>query len=309
MLIIKNISFSRERPILKSINFTIKRGEVYGIVGPSGSGKSTLLQVIAGLLDAASGEVKLDGEFIRGPKDRLIPGHPEIQLVNQEFALDLYHTTKENLLVKAHHLPQNVRLEFAEEILQLLDLTFVENQKAYQLSGGEKQRLAIGRALIMEPKVLLLDEPFAHLDAHLKRKLSHYIQSIKKKQKNSILFVSHDGADVLQFTDRILFFQDGQIQRSDSPESFYYKPSSYVEGLYFGELNKINFSKKELLFRPNQFSLELSEPGIELEVSYQNSIFLGLYTFHVFKTVKNQIIQLLHNDDLKDVKRIKITEK
>ena len=187
MFSIQGVYFERAtRSILTNIQLTVKKGEMLGLVGPSGAGKSTLLHILAGLLDASKGTVKLDGELILGPKDRLVPGHPEVQLVNQEFGLDLYHTVRENLIVKANHLTKEIRDQFADELLDLLGLTSIANSQAVYISGGEKQRLALGRALIMEPKVILLDEPFAHMDAHIKRKVVHYLQALKKHVRQAL---------------------------------------------------------------------------------------------------------------------------
>ena len=135
MFSIQGICFERgERSILSNIQLAVKKGEMLGLVGPSGAGKSTLLHILAGLLDASQGTVKLDGEHILGPKDRLLPGHPEVQLVNQEFGLDLYHTVRENLLVKANHLTKEIRDQFADELLALLGLTSIKDSQAVYIS-------------------------------------------------------------------------------------------------------------------------------------------------------------------------------
>ena len=183
MLSLKHISFSRKNPIIQDLSFSLRAGSFLGIVGPSGAGKSTLLKIIASQLDADTGEIILDGEHIAGPKDRLIPGHPEIQLVNQDFNLDMYHTVYENLLLRMNHLKPEIREEYIDELLGLMELEQLKKQQAHLLSGGEQQRLALARALATEPKVLLLDEPFAHLDAHIKRKISTYLLNLRRIRK------------------------------------------------------------------------------------------------------------------------------
>ena len=307
MFSIQGIYFERAtRSILTNIQLTVKKGEMLGLVGPSGAGKSTLLHILAGLLDASKGTVKLDGEHILGPKDRLVPGHPEVQLVNQEFGLDLYHTVRENLIVKANHLTKEIRDQFADELLDLLGLTSIANSQAVYISGGEKQRLALGRALIMEPKVILLDEPFAHMDAHIKRKVVHYLQALKKTRKTSFVFVTHDGQDVLGLADKIAYFSEGEIQRLDTPRLFYEQPSSYQEALFFGEVNRLKIDKKEVLFRPHQFSLNASKGTNKMFVNFQFSTYYGGFVQSTFKVNKKEIIVLNHSESLNNVQEIYI---
>ena len=307
MFSIQGIFFERAtRSILSNIQLTVKKGEMLGLVGPSGAGKSTLLHILAGLLDASKGIVKLDGKLILGPKDRLVPGHPEVQLVNQEFGLDLYHTVRENLIVKANHLTKEIRDQFADELLDLLGLMNIANSQAVYISGGEKQRLALGRALIMEPKVILLDEPFAHMDAHIKRKVVHYLQALKKKRKTSFVFVTHDGQDVLGLADKIAYFSEGEIQRLDIPRLFYEQPSSYQEALFFGEVNRIKIDKKEVLFRPHQFSLNALTVTNKIYVNFQFSTYYGGFVQSTFKVNKKEIIVLNHPESLNNVQKIYI---
>lgn len=307
MFSIQGVYFERgSRSILSNIHLSVKKGEMMGLVGPSGAGKSTLLHIVAGLLDATRGVVKLDGEIILGPKDRLVPGHPEVQLVNQEFGLDLYHTVRENLIVKANHLSKTIRDQFVDELLDLLGLTSISGSQAVYISGGEKQRLALGRALIMEPKVILLDEPFAHMDAHIKRKVIHYLQALKKTRKTTFIFVTHDGQDVLGLADKIAYFSEGVINRIDISKSFYEHPTNYQEALFFGEVNRLHLERKEVLFRPHQFSLTKVKGMRKIEVNFQFSTYYGGFIQSTFKVHKKEIIILNHPESLDNVKEIYI---
>lgn len=300
MLQVKNIYFSRFEPILNGIDLSLKSGFFLGIVGSSGAGKSTLLKIIAGLLDADPspsgkvGKILLDGELIPGPKDRLIPGHPEIQLVNQDFVLDIHHTCEENILLKAQHLPKNLRQELCEELLDLLELGGCRKNKAQHLSGGEQQRLALARALAGEPKVLLLDEPFAHLDVHLKDKITRYLIALNKIRKTSFILVTHDGQEVLSLAQEIAYLKQGKIQRIAKPEDFYFNPESYDEGLFFGQLNQVRINRKTHLFRPNQFQTQAFEHCLSLEIKARKIHFYGNYYLHEC-LFKNQIILLQSN--------------
>lgn len=309
MLKIKKIHFQRDKEILSGVSFNLKASSILGLVGPSGAGKSTLLKIIAGLLDASKGEVYLGNERVFGPSYKLIPGHPEIQLVNQDFDLDLYHTVRENLLVQANYLPDNLCQELISELLELLELTPLQNKQAIHLSGGEQQRLALGRSLAKEPEVILLDEPFAHMDAHLRNRISDYLLKLKKIRKTSFMLVTHDGEEVLSLADKILFFNEGKILRVDTPESFYFNPTNEFEGLFFGDLNVVIINKEKVLFRPIEYDLTVLETDIQLEVTFVKSVFFGAYHKNHFLTKKKEMIILYHLESLSHVQKIAIKKK
>lgn len=295
MLVISNIQLRFEREILSDLSFSIKPGEIVGIVGASGGGKSSLLKIIAGLLDPSSGEVRLNGQLVKGPSQKLVPGHEAIQLVNQDFGLDIYHTVLENVQQKILYLPTDVRTVFTDELLDLVELTHLKAQKAITLSGGEQQRLAIARALAVEPDILLLDEPFAHLDAHLKQKIGKYIQSLSSIRKMSCILVSHEGQDVLEWSKMIYFIEKGAIKRVDSPYNFYNFPSSLYEGRFFGQINQLKINGVQTLFRPHQFNKK-SKDGIS--VSVKSCRFAGVYWIHEAITAKKEKIVLYASKQL-----------
>jgi iron(III) transport system ATP-binding protein len=307
MLEVKDVQFSYDSKIIKSVSFQLAKGEVIGIVGRSGEGKTTLLKMIAGLLDAELGEIIFNDEKIVGPNYKLIPGYEDIQLVNQDFGLDIYHTTEENIREKALHLPKEERDFLVAELLELVELTHLKNQKALLLSGGEQQRLCIARALVCEPQLLLLDEPFVHIDARLRNKIVNYLIQLKKKQGLSILLVSHDGEEVLSFADRIIHFEKGKLKRIDTPYSFYYRPHSKKEAELFGAINKIKLNNEQILFRPNEFDLK-GETN-KLKVKFVRSQFFGAFIVNYFITEKKEKIQLFDLKELKDVKEISIIKR
>lgn len=306
MIKVKKIHFQREKEILSGVSFNLKSSSILGLVGPSGAGKSTLLKIVAGLLDADRGEVLLNNELVRGPSFKLIPGHPEIQLVNQDFDLDLYHTVRENLLVQANYLPDDLCQELIEELLELLELAPLQHKQAIHLSGGEQQRLALGRSLAKEPEVILLDEPFAHMDAHLRNRISDYLLKLKKIRKTSFMLVTHDGEEVLSLADKILFFNEGKILRVDTPENFYFHPSNEFEGLFFGDLNAVVINKEKILFRPVEYVLNETETDNVLEVKFVKSVFFGAYYKNYFQTKKKEMIILYHLESLSHVQKIGI---
>jgi len=293
MLKVDSVSLSFQKQVLNSISFELKKGEVLGIVGKSGSGKTSLLKILGGLLDATVGMVTFNKEKVKGPSQQLIPGHPEIQLVNQDFGLDIYHTVQENIALKILHLHQKEKNELIEELLDLVELTDLANRKAFELSGGEQQRLAIARALALEPAILLLDEPFAHLDLRLKEKLTNYLLALKEVRSTSIIIVTHNGEEVLELSDEILYLNQGQIVRKASPQDFYYNPSNREEALFFGSINNIKERKREILFRPNQYGLRESKRfSREIQIEFSHVTFSGAFykCFYIIKNKKDLIL-------------------
>lgn len=308
MLSIRQVHFSynEQKKILRGISIDLKPGEVFGIVGASGGGKSTLLKIAAGLLDASGGSVYWNDERVPGPSERLIAGHPEIQLVNQDFNLDLFHTVRENILVKILHLHEKDRDRFCDELLDLVELNEEASQQARYLSGGEQQRLAIARALALESEVLLLDEPFSHLDAHLRLKIGAYIKQLVEIRNTLCVLVSHEGDEVMQWCGRIAFLNKGKFSRVDTSEAFYFNPSSFNEGAYFGELNELKEGKTKILFRPCEYKI-VKNGGIEVE--FQDAVFFGAYWKSFFRTANKQTIVLYADKSLKKVKRIELKSK
>lgn len=307
MLQLVNVSFSYTDSIFTNISFELGQGEIIGIVGTSGTGKTTLLKVIAGLLEPTSGQLFFEGQKIKGPSHQLVPGHDEIKLVNQDFGLDIYQTVSENIIGKALYLPLKERNELVNELLDLIELSHLSHQKAIHLSGGEQQRLALARALAGEPKLILLDEPFVHLDGRLRLKIVHYILKMKEIRKTSFLLVSHDGAEMLSLATKIIHFSEGQIKRIASPYEFYFEPETKEQGELFGVLNRVEIDGEEVLFRPTEFKIEKKDRGIKIK--YFDCQFVGSHYLNYFKTQNNETICLFSQEPLRNEKEITIKKR
>jgi iron(III) transport system ATP-binding protein len=306
MLQIKGVSLSFQRPVLNQINLTIKKGEIMGLVGKSGAGKSSLLKIMAGLIDQDAGEVLLDGQLLLKSSFRLIPGAEGIEMVNQDFKLDPYHTVEENIRESILSWATDKRNKRVEQMLTLLELKDLRHQKAHLLSGGEQQRLAIARAIAKKSKVLLLDEPFAHLDTRLRIKLTNYLLKIRELEQLSIVIVSHDGQDILGISDTVCILKKGKLSAKKNPINSYYNLSNKTDALLFGPINAVLINEKRVLFRPDEFT---ENKNGEIHLNYIASVFLGLVYYNYFYSHKNEEIILLSFEPLKNNICIDINKK
>ena len=279
MLEIKNISVDFDRPILKNISLKAKRGQIIGLVGKSGAGKSTLLNVISGHLPPKNGMLYLNGEALPNASTLLIPGFQEVKLVSQDYNLDPYHTVEENIREAAISLTEKHKVRRVEQLIKLLKLDTIRNVKASETSGGEQQRLSIARAIALKPDVLLLDEPFSNLDAHLRAMLFKYILMLREKEKLTIILVSHEGQDVLGLSDAIYFLNKGKLSPKKTPFNAYYQLKHLGNAMLLGIVNQTNINGQRIRFRPDEYKIT---PNGTLSLSYTHTVFIGSHYLNYF---------------------------
>jgi iron(III) transport system ATP-binding protein len=239
--------------LLRDINFTQRKFQRIAIAGETGSGKSTLLKIIAGLVQPDAGEVFFLDEKIKGPQEKLVPGHPSIAYLSQDFELDQFLTV-DQVLSYSNLLSE----ENAQTIFQVCRISHLLARRTDQLSGGERQRIAIARLLIASPELLLLDEPYTNLDMVYKNTLKSVISDIGKQLKITCILVSHDPHDILSWASKILVMRDGRIIQKGPPKKIYWQPvDEYAAGL-FGKFNVIDtaFSKSFSKLLPKQLALK-----------------------------------------------------
>ena len=230
--------------VLSNISFTQTRLEKIAIAGETGAGKSTLLKLIAGFLQPDNGELLYQKKHILGPLDHLVPGHPGIAYLSQHFELQK-SLRVEQVLEYANALPGHD----AEKLYRICQIDHLLKRRTDQLSGGEKQRVAICRLLVSGPGLLLLDEPFSHLDMVHKNTLKDVIRDIGERLNITCMLVSHDPLDTLSWADRIIVMRAGKLVQMDIPEIIYRQPADEYTGGLFGKYNVIGPEDRTLYSR------------------------------------------------------------
>jgi ABC-type Fe3+/spermidine/putrescine transport system ATPase subunit len=221
-------------PALQHISFSLKKGEILAVIGPSGCGKSTLLQILAGLLEADTGEVMLEGAPVLGPSHRLVPGHEQIRMLKQTLALSPNMRVSENLRYFIMKWPKAEQERRVNELLALCRLEELGWKWPRELSGGQQQRLALAKALADKPALLLLDEPFSHLDTALKHSLQLDVASLLKASGTTAVWVTHDPQEAMSVADQLAVLQQGQLVQWGSPARVYRNPANYEVAQFFG---------------------------------------------------------------------------
>ena len=281
MLTINNLCFSYDqKQILNNLTFSIAQGQNVAILGESGCGKSTLLKLIYGLLDTNQGQITLNDHKLLGPKFNLIPGHDSMKYLAQDFDLMPFTTVTENIGQFLSNVNPQKKAARVLELLQIVEMQDFADTKTRFLSGGQMQRVAIARVLANEPKVLLLDEPFSHIDNFRKNALRRNLFGYLKNQNISCLVATHDSTDALSFSDQTIVIQAGRILQQGESHFIYNNPINKYVGSLFGEINELpktffdhNASHDQLLLcYPNQ--IFVSETG-KLKVNVRKSYFKG----------------------------------
>ncbi|MFP4844494.1 ABC transporter ATP-binding protein [Winogradskyella sp. PE311] len=240
MLLVKNISFSYSKtPILKDLDFRIEKGKNLAVIGESGSGKSTLLRVIYGEYDLNNGQVFWKNTEILGPKYNLVIGYDFMKYVTQEFDLMPFITVEENIGKHLSRFFPEEKQKRTDELIKVVELEAFAKTKVKNLSGGQKQRVALARALAKQPEILLLDEPFSHIDNFKKQSLRRSVFKYLKDNKITCLVATHDKNDVLGFSDEMIVIHENKIIAKDTPQNLYKNPKLPLIASFFGEFNVI----------------------------------------------------------------------
>ncbi len=244
---IQNVSKRfQDTQVLHNISLTIEKGELVTLLGPSGCGKSTLLRCIAGLNDIAEG-----GKIFVGDTDisQLPPKQREVGMVFQSYALFPNMSVWDNISfgLKMKGVPKAEYTAKVENVIGLVDLAGREQAYPHQLSGGQQQRVALARSLVVEPKVLLLDEPLSALDAKIRKNLQVELRKIQQELSITTIFVTHDQEEALTISDRVFIMNKGNLVQSGTPAEIYSTPASEFVARFIGNFNVLGNNQLRML--------------------------------------------------------------
>ncbi|NOZ27625.1 MAG: ABC transporter ATP-binding protein [Chloroflexi bacterium] len=225
----------REVVAVNDVNIEIEQGEFITLLGPSGCGKTTTLRLIAGFEFPTKGQIILDGKEIND----LPPNQRDMAMVFQSYAIFPHLSVFENIAygLKIKKLSRSEIEQKVAQVLELTELTGLENRAPNQLSGGQQQRVALARALVMEPKVLLLDEPLSNLDAKLREQMRTELRRIQKTLGITSVYVTHDQIEAMTLSDRIVVMNEGRIEQIGSPQVIYRQPATAFVADFIGRTN------------------------------------------------------------------------
>ena len=259
LLDIRNVAKSfGTNPVLRDISLQIAEGEFLTILGESGSGKTTLLRIIAGFESANSGEILMEGERL----DLLPPYRRRVNTVFQHYALFPHLTVQENVGygLRVAKLPKDEIATRVSQALAMVKMSAFANSKPGKISGGQQQRIALARALVNRPRLLLLDEPLSALDANLRRQMQVELKSLQREVGISFVFVTHDQEEAMVMSDRIALLRMGELEQVASPREIYSRPATAYTAQFIGHTNLLRGEIKAGVARCNSLSWRVGLP-------------------------------------------------
>ena len=293
ILTLSNVSKSfGTQMVLKELSLDVADGEFVAVLGSSGSGKTTLLRLIAGFDEPDSGEISISGKLVASKNVFVSAEARKVGYVPQDAALFPHLSVFENVAFGLKGLSKAARVDRVRELLKLVSMESFENQSATELSGGQKHRVALARALAPEPELILLDEPFAALDAELRTRIREEIKQVLDKVSSTTILVTHDQEEALSIADRVALLRDGNFAQVGNPREIYSAPvdlgvatflgdSVIVDGVIesgkvstsLGQLTLLNSAKEasrgKVAIRPENFYLQPDLNGDSIVVGRQ----------------------------------------
>lgn len=237
-------SYDGETLVVKDLNLSMPKGEFLTMLGPSGSGKTTCLMMLAGFETATHGEIRLNGR----PINQVPPHKRGIGMVFQNYALFPHKTVGENLAfpLEVRGMGKAERETKIKRALDMVQMGDFARRRPAQLSGGQQQRIALARALVFDPELVLMDEPLGALDKQLREHMQFEIKALHERLGITVVYVTHDQGEALTMSDRIAVFNDGRIQQLAPPEDLYERPENSFVAQFIGENNKLPGTIDEL---------------------------------------------------------------
>jgi len=279
---------------VNNFNITQQKFEKIAIAGETGSGKTSVLKMIAGLVQPTSGNILFNNQKVIGPDEQLLPGHKAIAYLSQHFELRNNYKVRD-LLDMANKMAD----EEAAKVYQVCEIEHLLQRKTDQLSGGEKQRIALAKLLIAKPKLLLLDEPFSNLDAMHRLTIKNVIERIGNELSITCMMVSHDAADMLAWADTIVVMKDGNVIQQGTASTIYYQPQNEYCAALFGRYNQLDAAVLNALgfdesfqsayIRPEQLKI-VDEKQTGLQAKILNIAFCGMYFLITLSAQDKQVV-------------------
>lgn len=292
-LIIENLTkkFSKNEGV-ENINLCVKEHELLTLLGPSGCGKTTILRAIGGFNQIDSGRILLDGKEIQD----LQPEKRPTGMVFQSYNLWAHMTIYENMAfgMQIRKCPKEQIKKEIQKMLELVRMDGSEKKYPSQLSGGQQQRIAIARALVLKPSLLLLDEPFSALDAKIRGQMREELKRIQREAGLTVMFVTHDQEEAMAISDRIAVMRQGHMEQVGKPEEIYDHPKTRFVAEFIGEMNFIEENGSAFAVRPEDVTLQHDQNG-KYEILQMMS--LGHYTQAIVKKSEKEMLKVFLEKD------------
>jgi sulfate transport system ATP-binding protein len=254
---------------LDGVSLDVPTGSLVALLGPSGSGKSTLLRCIAGLERPDAGSIHISDELMtwRRPQDR------GVGFVFQHYAAFKHMTVEKNIAfgLEIRKAPRAEVRERVSELLRLVQLEGLAKRYPAQLSGGQRQRMGLARALAVDPKVLLLDEPFGALDARVRKELRAWLRRLHDETHTTTVIVTHDQEEAMEVADEVVVMNRGRVEQVAPPRELYERPANEFVMSFVGPVNRLG----DVLVRPHDFELTLEPNGTTREAMIERLVHLG----------------------------------
>ncbi len=226
-------------PAVQDLNLEISDNQFVTLLGPSGCGKTTTLRLIAGYMAPDAGSIEVDGRLLSSKDTLVLPEHRGMGMVFQNYAVWPHKTVFQNVVfgLKLRKIPAPKARELVDEALRLVNLSGYENRLPNELSGGQQQRVALARSLVVEPNILLLDEPLSNLDAKLREHMRSELKQLQRRTGITFIYVTHDQAEALALSDQVAVIYEGRLQQFGPPREVYARPANRVVADFMGNVN------------------------------------------------------------------------
>lgn len=257
---------------LEDFSLEVEQGEFIALLGPSGCGKSTTLKMIAGLESSTAGSININGSCI----EHLPPGERNLSMVFQSYALFPHMSVTENILfgLKARKVNKQEQQKRLHHALELLDLTSQQRKKPSQLSGGQCQRVALARSIVSQSPLCLMDEPLSNLDSKLRQDMRSEIRDLQQQLGLTVIYVTHDQVEAMSMADRIVLLNQGRIEQTGTPESFYKTPQSTFVADFIGQpaMNLLHTEDQIIGIRPQDIIVSAQTTDLTDHRSYSTKV-------------------------------------